>query len=143
MQPRVLVLQPNVPHLRPFHRLGRLGVGRLLEHLRAPDHLPEPAAHVHRALLRELPPARRTPIPLPHRADAADAAHATPRTTRPVPSFVTVPDGTQAEARQHRAPLRALAQVRPAAAREGVERISRPPVTPPWAPPHVDRQARL
>ena len=63
LQPRVLALQPSVPHLRSFHRLGRLGVGRLLEHLRAPDHLPEPAAHVHRALLRELPPARRTPIP--------------------------------------------------------------------------------
>jgi hypothetical protein len=63
MQPRVLVLQPIVPHLRSFHRLCRLGIGRLLEHLRAPDHLPEPAAHVHRALLREIPPARRTPIP--------------------------------------------------------------------------------
>ncbi len=113
LQPRVLALQPSVPHLRSFHRLGRLGVGRLLEHLRAPDHLPEPAAHVHRALLRELPPARRTPIPPPHRADAADAAHATPRTTRPVPSLATVLDSTQAEARQHRVPL-ACARAGPA-----------------------------
>ncbi len=142
LQPSVLALQPSVPHLSHF-TIGRLGVGRLLEHLRAPDHLPEPAAHVHRALLREIPPARRTPIPPPHLANAADAAHVTLRTTRPVPSLVRVLGGTQAEARQHRVPLRALVQVRPAAAREGVVRISRPPVTPPWAPPHVDRQARL
>ncbi len=143
LQPRVFALQPSVPHLSHF-TVSADSASVVFSNIcvRRITYPNRPRTYTVHYFVSFRPPAA-LPFPPPHRTDAADAAHVTPRTTRPVPSLVTVLDGTQAEARQHRVPLRALAQVRPAAAREGAERISRPPVTPPWAPPHVDRQARL
>jgi hypothetical protein len=139
----VLALQPSVPHVSHFtvsaDSASVVYSNICVRRITYPN---RPRTYTVHYFVSFRPPAALPSPPL-HRANAANAAHVTPRTTRPVPSFVTVPDGTQADARQHRVPLRALAQVRPAAARESVERISRPSVTPTWAPPHVDKQARL
>ncbi len=136
-------MQPSVPHLSHF-TVSADSASVVFSNIcvRRTTYPNRPRTYTVHYFVSFRPPAA-LPSPPPHRASAADAAHVTLRMTRPVSSLVTVQGGTQAEARQHRVPLRALVQVRPAAAREGVERISRPSVTPTWAPPHVDRQARL